>query len=81
MTNDEIVIKCNIIMKCNHEGREQYERIGLRAGVQQQFHVKNVQKVTFTGLLRPFMHTDIRQQELTDVRQDGSSLPDWLALR
>lgn len=43
--------KINIIF----EGRVQYERLRLCTSVQQQFHIKNVQKITFTGLLRPFL--------------------------
>lgn len=33
----------------------QYERNGLYASLQQQFYVKNVQKITITGLLRLFL--------------------------
>ncbi len=37
------------------ERRVQYERNGLCASLQQQFYVKNVQKIAFYGITAPFL--------------------------
>ncbi len=46
----------------------QYERNGLCASLQQQFYVKNVQKITITGLLRLFLVYIISRSVLSSLQ-------------